>query len=405
MKRLMVPSASLLWGLQFALLNPVIGLLLVNLYGASPADVGWALMAYNIAGFVSSLVLPTWADRRREYLLPTLVAGILTLVLAGALWLATSLPWAVAALIALGGPAGMGFGLLLAHMRHAGYTREQIVSTRPYFSFAWIAGPPVATFVMGTWGSASVLPVLATVAIGNILVTLAMIREHRALVDEEGPATPASTERVPYLTVGAVALAIVLLQAANVATVSVLSLHVTESLGLDVRWAGVALAISALLEIPALLVVARLSSRVSSVTLLIIGALIGGVYYAGLALVHVLEGLLALQALNSVSVAITVGIAVTWFQEVLPSPGLAATLQGNTRRAGGVLAGPVIAVAGASSLRYVAVWWVCVALVLASAALMGLGQALSRRDAGRRVGIATTGPAAATPPLPPDRSS
>jgi SET family sugar efflux transporter-like MFS transporter len=47
-----------------------------------------------------------------------LACGVLTLVLAGALAATTSLPVAVAGLVLLGGPAGVGSSLLFAHLRH-----------------------------------------------------------------------------------------------------------------------------------------------------------------------------------------------------------------------------------------------------------------------------------------------
>ena len=60
MKRLLVPSAALLWGLQIAFLSPALALILVTLYDASTAEVGWILMVYNASGFVASLLcLPT----------------------------------------------------------------------------------------------------------------------------------------------------------------------------------------------------------------------------------------------------------------------------------------------------------------------------------------------------------
>jgi MFS transporter, SET family, sugar efflux transporter len=46
--------------------------------------------------------------------------------------------------------------------------------------------------------------------------------------------------------------AFIALQAANSSAVSIMSLFVTETLGLDVVWAGVALGVAAGLEIPAL---------------------------------------------------------------------------------------------------------------------------------------------------------
>ncbi len=56
MKRILVSSSALFWGLQFAFLNPVLALLLVALFGATPGEVGWVLTVYNASGFVASLL-------------------------------------------------------------------------------------------------------------------------------------------------------------------------------------------------------------------------------------------------------------------------------------------------------------------------------------------------------------
>ena len=70
--RLLVPSAALLWGRQFAFHNPAIALLLVTLFHATAAPVATALVVYNASGFVASLVIPVWADRADDYLRPML---------------------------------------------------------------------------------------------------------------------------------------------------------------------------------------------------------------------------------------------------------------------------------------------------------------------------------------------
>jgi MFS transporter, SET family, sugar efflux transporter len=55
-------------GLQFAFLNPAQALLLVTLFHATAAEVGWVIAVYNASGFLASLVLPAYADRRQDYL-------------------------------------------------------------------------------------------------------------------------------------------------------------------------------------------------------------------------------------------------------------------------------------------------------------------------------------------------
>lgn len=77
MRRLLIPSAALLWGLQFAFLNPALALLLVALFHATAGHVGWVLAVYNVSGFVASVLMPGWADRRRDYLRPLLGAACL----------------------------------------------------------------------------------------------------------------------------------------------------------------------------------------------------------------------------------------------------------------------------------------------------------------------------------------
>ncbi len=82
MRRLLVPSSALLWGLQMAFLSPALALILVDLYGATTTEVGWVLAIYNVSGFVASLLFPAYADKKQDYLGPMLACGVLTLVLA-----------------------------------------------------------------------------------------------------------------------------------------------------------------------------------------------------------------------------------------------------------------------------------------------------------------------------------
>ena len=50
LKRLLIPSAALLWGLQFAFLNPALALLLVALFDANAAEVGWVWLSTTAVG-------------------------------------------------------------------------------------------------------------------------------------------------------------------------------------------------------------------------------------------------------------------------------------------------------------------------------------------------------------------
>lgn len=188
-RRFLLPSAALVGGLQLALLNPVIALLLTALYGASAAETGLILAIMNASGFVAAIVIPAWADRRREYLMPMFLCGALTLATAVLLAVTTSLAVAGIVLVVLAGPAGTWSGLLFAHQRASGGTSEEVIRIRAVFSVAWVAGPPLATGVMTGFGDRMVLVLIAAVAAASLIINLAL----SASIDRRTHPIPAPT--------------------------------------------------------------------------------------------------------------------------------------------------------------------------------------------------------------------
>jgi MFS transporter, SET family, sugar efflux transporter len=381
----LVPSAALLWGLQFAFLNPALALLLVALFDATPGEVGWVLVIYNASGFVASLVLPAYADRTDDYLRPMLACGLLTFALAALLALTTSLPVAVIGLLVLGGPAGVGSSLLFAHLKSSGATPSDVVNTRAIVSFAWVAGPPLATLIIGAFGNRAILLAIAAVAVLNVATTAAMLSERAAAgAERPEPAEPAGDGRsMPRLGVALIVAAFIALQATNNAVVSIMSLFATQRLGLDVIWAGVALGVAAGLEIPALLLIGRLNQRFSSLALMTSGCIVGIAYYAAMAAVSGPVLLVGLQALNAWFFAVVAGVGLTLFQEIIPRPGLASGLYTNTRRLGAIVSGLIISFGSMTALGYSGVFAACAGLTaLALVAITVVRRSLRATGAG-----------------------
>jgi MFS transporter, SET family, sugar efflux transporter len=405
-KRLLVPSTALLWGLQIAFLNPALALILVSLYGASTAEVGWVLAVYNASGFVASLLVPAYADRREDYLRPMLGCGVLTLVLALLLAFATSLPMAVVALVLVGGPAGVGSSLLYAH-RHAGARPSDIVNTRAIVSVAWVAGPPLATLIIGAFGNRAILLAVGAVAVLNIATTAALSAQHvrRAASTCAARTVAAADEEDLALSRGAVVLvvaAFVLVQAGNATVTSFLTLFVTQTLRVDVFWAGVALGVAAGLEVPALVLIGRLSSRFSSLRLLTTGALAGIAYYLGVAFTPGPVLLLVLQPLNAWSFAAIAGVGLPLFQQMIPRPGLSTGLYMNTRRIGAIASGPLIALGSLTVLGNRGIFVACAVLTAAALAIIGIASRRPRPASMTSTDGPGMGGAAARPsPMPP----
>lgn len=370
---MLVPTTALLWGLQAAFLQPALALILVSLFGATTSDVGWVLSISNASGFVFALLLPANADRKGTYLGTMAACGALTGALAIALGLVTTLPLAVIALVVLGGPAGVGSSLLYAHLRHSGSSASEVVNTRAIFSVAWVAGPPLAAFIIGTFGSRAILAAIVAVAALNVATTAVMMAQHRRRVaaDEVPPPNVAVGPPVRRLTAVLVMVAFVGLQATNAVAVSIMTIYVSQTMGLDLVWAGVALGLAAGLEVPALLAMGKLSDRYPHLLLIATGCLAGIGYYLGLAFVADPWSLLALQLLNAWFFAAVAGVGLPLFQDLIPRPGLATGLYMNTRRVGAIVSGPIIAFGALTVLGERGIFVACAALTLLALLVVG----------------------------------
>jgi SET family sugar efflux transporter-like MFS transporter len=377
-KRLLIPTSALMWGLQISFLSPALALILVNLYGATTAEVGWVLGISNASGFVAALLLPAYADRKHDYLRPLLVCSVLTVILALVLASVTSLPLATIALVVIGGPAGVGISFLYAHLRHSGARVADVVNTRAVVSVAWVAGPPLATLIIGWFGSRAILLAIAAVAIVNIATSGAMIAQHtaaRRAAEADGtaaaPQAPEDESLVGRLGVILITLAFVLLQATNGTAMTIMTVYVAETLHLDVLWAGIALGVAAGLEAPALILIGRFSGRFSNLGLIATSCVAGIAYYVGLAFVTGPILLIALQLLNAWSFAGIAGIGLPLFQQMTPRPGLSTGLYVNTRRVGSIVSGPVIAFGSMTALGQRGIFLACAALTAVGLLVIG----------------------------------
>lgn len=368
---LLIPASALLWGLQFAFLSPVLALLLVALYHCTDAQVGLVLALYNASGFVASMLIPALADRKGDYLRPMLICSALSVVVTVGMALTNSLPVAAVLLVAFGGPAGTGMTLLFAQLKAAGLSTQATMNTRAVISFAWVVGPPLLTLLLPVAGERGVLVIIAVTAVLCGLTTLAMRRGGRVTITvEDQPQGVTSRTAVVLVMISFIAL-----QATNAATMSMMTLFTTTTLGLSVTWAGLALAVAAVVEIPALVVLGRLGRRWSELALTAAGCLLGIGYYLAMAVAQGPVVLLAAQVLNASFYAVIGGLGITLFQQLIPKPGLASGMYTNTRRIGAIVSGVIIAFAPALTGSYRGIF-----LVSAGLTVVGLaGVLLARR--------------------------
>lgn len=229
-------------------------------------------------------------------------------------------------------------------------------------SVAWVAGPPLATLIIGWFGDRAILLAVAAVAAFNIATTAIMIAQRNA-------EQRAAAGRVGVVLIMA---AFILLQATNATGMTIMTVYVTETLHLDVLWAGIALGVAAALEVPALLSIGRLSGRFSHLGLIATGCLAGIAYYLGPAFVTGPVMLISLQVLNAWCFAGISGIGLPLFQEMIPRPGLSTGLFTNTRRLGSIVSGPIIAIGSLSFLGQRGIFVACAALTVVGLGIIGI---------------------------------
>jgi MFS transporter, SET family, sugar efflux transporter len=206
------------------------------------------------------------------------------------------------------------------------------------------------------FGNRAILFAIGAITVLNIATTAVMISRRSAAPDHGGSAKPAEDDHLALGTRAVVLIvaAFVLLPAVN-ATVtsimtSIMTLFVTETMRIDVIWAGIAFGVAAGLEVPALILIGRLSLRFSSLRLIVTGCVAGIAYYVAMAYVTGPVMLIALQPLNAWCFAAIAGVGLTLFQQIIPRPGLSTGLYMNTRRVGAIVSGPIIALGSTTAL-------------------------------------------------------
>jgi SET family sugar efflux transporter-like MFS transporter len=224
------------------------------------------------------------------------------------------------------------------------------VSTlRTVFSVAWVAGPPLAAFLLASGGFGYVYGLAAAMYAIAALIAIRWLDE----VDAPAPIVsgtdarpaedaPEAPRRRLLLTVAAFTL----LQCPLTLGVQALPLFIGDDLHGHVADAGLILGLCALLEIPLMLGFGWLTTRIRLRTLVLAGASCGVAYELLAATASGVGVLAGGQIVNALFIASVSGLGITYLQDMLPRhPGRATTLFTNTFPIGAVLAGPLFGLA------------------------------------------------------------
>jgi len=252
--------------------------------------------------------------------------------------------WALLAIaVFLLGIASLTFSQLFAHARELVAKSELPARDAPLyvnvfrmsFALAWTVGPALAAATLRATSFTGLFLTASALYLVFFAIVCAGVRtEERAL-----PATRASELGIRALLAAPGVfgwfVCFVLIFSATTMSMSNMSLYVLKELGGTDGNVGTIFSLAPVFELPFMLYFGLLATRIGSTALIRAAFVLALVYFSGLASVRAPWQIYPLQALSAAIVAVTGGIAITFFQNKLPGQlGAATNLYSNAQRVG-----------------------------------------------------------------------
>jgi SET family sugar efflux transporter-like MFS transporter len=341
-------------GISIALIGPFLSLFLSTAVHAGPVRVTVFLVVAPLSGVLASTLIGRLSDRRpirRGLLIGAALAGVAGTALSAVIrdyWVLLGLTVTAIALAGTMFPQAFAYARQVLQRDDPGRAAMAISSLRTVFSIAWVAGPPLAAFLLANGGfgylygaSAVMYAIAALVAIfwlDKVPATAPLVAPADGV---EAPVVVAAPETSRW-TLWFTAAAFTLLQAPLTLSVQAMPLFISRDLGGSVGDTGLILGLCAALEIPLMLSLGALSTRVPVRRLLLAGAACGIAYYALAAVASGVWVLVVAQVIDALFIAAVSGLGISYMQDMLPlHPGRATTLFTNSFPLGAMLAGPL----------------------------------------------------------------
>ncbi len=338
-------GCNILLGLAYSFVGPFMSLFGTQEVGMSNFTFGVFMTITSAVSIVLSTVLAHWSDTRfsrRSMLVLGAVCGT-----AGYLGYAfvRDVVWLTLIGSFVLGTSSITFSQLFAHAREM-LSRSDVPPAetplymnvfRLFFALSWTVGPAAAAWVNLKFHYEGTFLVAAAVFFLFLLAVLRFVPAATPFGRDTGtrplPLGRALTR--PVVLAHFIAFALVFM--AGTIAMSNLPKLVTETLGGDPRHVGIVYSVAPVFELPFMFFFGLLATRGNHGSLIRLSFLLSVLYYAGLAVVGAPWHVYPLQVISAAIVAVTSGIAITFFQNFLPDQvGTATNLYSNAMRIGGI---------------------------------------------------------------------
>lgn len=394
MQRILIPARTLLRNREFTVVlaaSVVLGLIssfvapFLSMFGTievgmKPVQFGIFMTITAISSIVIATVLSHRSDThhsRRCMLILGGVTGVLGYV--GYAYVRDVRGLILIGSVALG-ISSMTFSQLFAHAREsldrAGIPpAEAPLYTnlfRMFFALAWTIGPAVAALTLHEYSYRGLFLTAAFFCVVFIILVVLFIPE---------VPPPAKSKARPHVPLRAILrqptvmpwfIAFIFVFMATTMSMMNLSLLILTVLRGTQTQVGIVFSLAPIFELPFMFYFGLLATKMDPARLIRAAVILALVYYGGLSLVRAPWQIYPLQILSAAFVAVTMGVAISFFQDKLPGqPGAATNLYVNAQRIGATVGYLIFGTIG-ESLGYRAVYVACALLCGTALILMFL---------------------------------
>lgn len=358
--------AVFLLGFGLSISGPFMALFAVKEAHLTPLQLGIFLTLNAVSAVLVSTLLARWSDKlpnRKPVVLLTLAAGAIAFALLSVL---RSYPALLLTGVVFMGSSAASFPQLFAFARAqfsdapAELQGRALTVLRTMFSLAFVVGPGLGAVLLahfrfhGTFLFTAMCFVLAA-------LPLIKIPGRKPQATREAQATavgvPATRSAIAWVSV-----AFVLYGLSMSMGFTMFPLFITDTIGGTEGQVGFLVGLCALLEIPAMLALVTLKRLPTTERLIKAALLLFAIHFALVYFSNGMPLLIATQAIRAAVLAVTAGLGMVYFQELMPGRFAAATtLYSNTSSIGGMIAG-IVSGACAQWFGYRAVFLLCAAL-------------------------------------------
>ncbi|EIT0948828.1 sugar efflux transporter [Staphylococcus pseudintermedius] len=211
---------------------------------------------------------------------------------------------------------------------------------RSMFSFGFLFGPLVGNILNQSWGYSGLFGGTVAIILTTLLLQVFFFKDTKAkkpvrdsiMTEQDAP----SMLKHRYLIVPFIAF--VLLHIGQWMYTLNMPLFVTQYLHEEEKYVGHLASLCAGLEVPFMIILGMVASKVETRTLLAIAAVCGSLFFGSIGIFESIHMMLVGQVLLAAFLAVLLGIGISYFQDVLPQyPGYASTLFANAMVIGQLL--------------------------------------------------------------------